>query len=151
MICETGSIELSISPSRRLPIIRKTESIKKVKDHLNQKKKVASRKLAVQLNISRTGIRRISKNDLLLRSYKKTVELLLTEGHKERRKRFSDWARRRFRKEDTMRILFQNDKLFDIDEIYNCQNDRTRAVSRVKAGKRDSLNQKRTFPEKVMV
>ena len=66
MIRETGSIELSTSPDRP-PTIRTKESIKKVKHRLNRKKKVTSRKLAVELNISRTSVRRILKNDLLLR------------------------------------------------------------------------------------
>ena len=66
MIRETGSIELSKS-SGRSPTIRTKESIKKVKHCLNRKKKVTSRKLAVELNISRTSVHRILKNDLLLR------------------------------------------------------------------------------------
>ena len=48
---------------------------------------MTSRKLAVELNISRTGVRRILKNDLLLRPYKKIVEPLLTGEHKEKRKK----------------------------------------------------------------
>ena len=89
MIPETGSIELSTSPGRSRTIRTKAKaSIKKVKHRLNQKKKVASRKLAVELNISRTSVRRILKNDLLLRPYKKIVEPLLTDEHKEKRKNF---------------------------------------------------------------
>ena len=122
MIRETGSIELSASPGRS-DIIRTKKSIKKVKHRLNRKKKVASRKLAVELNISRTSVRRILKNDLLLRPYTKIVEPLLTDEHKEKKK-FSNWVRTRFRKEDTIKILFSDEKLFDIDGIYNSQNDR---------------------------
>ena len=147
MIRETGSIELSTSPGRSRTI-RTKESIKKVKHRLNQKKKVTSRKLAVELNISRTSVRRILKNDLLLRPI---VEPLLTDEHKEKRKKFSNWVRTRFRKEDTMKILFSDEKLFDIDGIYNSQNDRIWAVSRVEADKRGGVKQKRKFPEKVMV
>ena len=43
------------------------ESIKKVKDRLNRKKKVTSQTLAVQLHISRTSVRQILKNDLFIR------------------------------------------------------------------------------------
>ena len=50
-----------------------------------------------------------------------------------------------------MKILFLDEKLFDIDGIYNCQNDRTCAVSRVETDKRDGIKQKPRFPEKVMV
>ena len=150
MIRETGSIELSTSPGRS-GTIRTKEPIKKVKHRVNRKKKVTSRKLAVELNISRTSVRRILKNDLLLRPYKKIVEPLLTDEHKEKRKKFSNWVRTRFRKEDTMKILFSDEKLFDIDGIYNSQNDRIWAVSRVEADKRGGVKQKRKFPEKVMI
>ena len=64
MIREIGSIELLTFPGRS-PITRTKESIKKMK---NRKKKVVSRKLAIQLNISRTSVHRILKNDVLLRA-----------------------------------------------------------------------------------
>ena len=150
MIRETGSIELSTSAGRS-PTIRAKEPIKKVKHRVNRKKKVTSRKLAVQLNISRTSVRRILKNDLLLRPYKKIVEPLLTDEHKEKRKKISNWVRTRFRKEDTMKILFSDEKLFDIDGIYNSQNDRIWAVIRVEADKRGGVKQKRKFSQKMMV
>ena len=146
MVQNDRSIELSTSPGRSRTI-RTKESIKKVKHRLNRKKKVTSRKL----NISRTSVRRILKNDLLFRPYKIIVEPLLTDEHKEKRKKFSNWVRRRFRKEDTMKILFSDEKLFDIDGIYNFQNDRIWAVSRVEADKRGGVKQKRKFPEKVMI
>ena len=60
---ETDSIELSTFPGCSR-IIRTKESIKKATDRLNRKKKATSRKLAVELNISR-----ILKNDLLFRPY----------------------------------------------------------------------------------
>ena len=50
-----------------------------------------------------------------------------------------------------MKILFSDEKLFDIDGIYNSQNDRIWAVSRVEADKRGGVKQKRKFPEKVMI
>ena len=50
-----------------------------------------------------------------------------------------------------MKILFSDEKLFDTDGIYNCQNDRIWTVSRVEADKRGGIKQKRKFPHKVMV
>ena len=50
-----------------------------------------------------------------------------------------------------MKILFSDEKLFDIDGIYNFQNDGIWAVSRVQADKRGGVKQKRKFPDKVMV
>ena len=63
MIRETVSTERSTSPGRSR-IIRTKESIKKLKDRLNRKKKVTRRKLAVERNISRTSVRRILKNEI---------------------------------------------------------------------------------------
>ena len=50
-----------------------------------------------------------------------------------------------------MKILFLEEKLFDIDGIYNSQNDRIWAVSRVEADKRGGVKRKQKFPEKVMI
>ena len=79
------------------------------------------------------------------------IEPLLTDEHKEKRKKFSNWVRAHFRKEDTMNILFSDEKLFDIDGIYNSQNDRVWAVNRSEADKNGVVKQRRQFPHKVMV
>ena len=54
-------------------------------------------------------------------------ESILTDGHK------VNWIRTNVRKEDTMKILFSDEKLIDIDEIYNSQNDRIWAANRAEA------------------
>ena len=40
-------------------------------------------------------------------------------------KKFANWVRTNFRKEETMKILFSDEKYFDIDRVYNSQNDQT--------------------------
>ena len=50
-----------------------------------------------------------------------------------------------------MKILFSDKKMFDIDGVYNLQNDRIWAVIRQEADKADGKKQKRKFSEKVMV
>ena len=50
-----------------------------------------------------------------------------------------------------MKILFSDEKLFDIDGIYNSQNDRIWAISRVEADKRGGVKQKRKFSRKAVV
>ena len=150
MIRGTGSIELNVPPGRPRTI-RTRESIQKVKTRLNRKKPVSIRKLSRELNISRTSVRRILKDDLALRPYKKIVESRLTDEHKKKRKTFSNWIRTNFRKEDTMKILFSNEKMFDIDGIYNSQNDRVWAASRVDANTKGGIQEKRKFSKKVTV
>ena len=50
-----------------------------------------------------------------------------------------------------MKILFSDEKYFDIDGICNSQNDRVSAVSRADANEKGDLKQKRKHPQKVMV
>jgi hypothetical protein len=50
-----------------------------------------------------------------------------------------------------MKILFSDEKMFDIDGVYNSQNDRVWAVNCAEAVKKDGIKQKRKFPQKVMV
>ena len=85
------------------------------------------------------------------RAYKIQNEPLLTNEHKEKRVKFANWIRTNFRKENTMKILFSDEKMFDIDGIYNTQNDRIWAVNRSAADTKGGIRQKRKFPQKVMV
>ena len=50
-----------------------------------------------------------------------------------------------------MKILFSNEKMFDIDGFYNSQNDCIWAVNRSEADIKDGTRQKRKFPQKVMI
>ena len=50
-----------------------------------------------------------------------------------------------------MRILFSDEKFFDIDGVYNSQNDRVWAVDRADADEKGGIQQRRKFPQKVMV
>ena len=73
----------------------------------------------------------------------------ITDEHKEKRQKYMKTFSKR---DNTMEILFSDEKLFDIDGIYNCQNDRIWwAVSWVEANEGGGIKQKRKFLEKVMV
>ena len=48
-------------------------------------------------------------------------------------------------------LLFSDKKMFDIDGVYNAQNDRIWAVNRTAADKNGGIQQKWKFPQKVMV
>ena len=54
-------------------------------------------------------------------------------------------------KEDTINIVFSDEKMFDIDGIYNSQNERIWAVNRAAADIKSGIRQKRKVPPKVMV
>ena len=116
-------IEMTTLPGR-LRTIRTKNMIQKVKTRLKRKKRVSSRKLAQEFDISRTSVRRILRTDLGLRPYKKRIVPLMTVAQKLKRKKFANWVRTNFKKENTLKILFSDEKLFDIDGMYNAQNDR---------------------------
>ena len=109
MVRETGSISSSHSPGRPR-IIRTKGMIQKFKKSNKTEKRVSIRKLASELDISKSSVVRILKQDLGYRSYNKRVEPALTDLEKSKRMKFANWVRHNFRKEDTLRILFSDEK-----------------------------------------
>lgn len=150
MIVTNGAIELRHPPGRTRRASGQ-ETRQKIKSRLRRKKPVSVRKLAQELDISRSTVHRMLKNDLKLKAYKKTVEPLLTDLQKTKRIKFCHWIRNTFTKEETLRILFSDEKMFDIDGVYNSQNDRVWAATRAEADENGGKKQKRKFPQKVMV
>ena len=69
---------------------------------------------------------------------------------KKKRVKFANWIRTNFRKENTMKILSSDEKMFGIDRIYNSQNDRVWGINRSATDTKGSLRQKQMFLEKVM-
>ena len=136
--------------SGRPSIVRMPGTIKKVKVRADVKGRASVRKLTRELHISRTIIHRILKEDLKYCAYKKIVQPFLTDAHKAERKALANWILINFRKEQTMRIPFSDEKIFDIDRVYNLQNDRMWAPSRSEASERDEVVEKRKFPQKIM-
>ena len=134
----TGSINLSNLPNRERTLWTKG-AIQKTKHWLERRKPVPSWKIARQLGISGTSIRRILRNNLGLRAYKAQNEPLFSSEHKEGRVKFANWIRTNFRKGNTMKILFSDEKMLDIDGIYNSQNDRIWAVNRSAADSKGGL------------
>ena len=123
--------------------------IQKVRKRMKRKKRLSVRKLAGELDISNGSVVRVLKQDLGY-LYKKRVEPALTDFEKSKRMKFANWLRHNFRKEHTLRILFSDEKMFDLDGMYNAQNDRIWAVNREEADKRGGVQQKRilSFPRK---
>ena len=118
---------------------------------MNRKISLLAVKLAAEMNLSETTVRTVVKKDLKLKPYKMTVQPSLTDQHKESRKRFANWIRTNFRKDDTMKILFSDEKMFDIDGVYNSQNERIWAAYRMEADAKGGIKRRRKYPQKVMV
>ena len=152
MIRRTGSIKLSGTHGGQR-IVRTKENILKVKNLFRRKTGVSVRKLSMELGISATSVRRILKVDLGLKPYKKVIKPSLSDDQKIKRKKFANWVRNNFRKVETMRIFFSDEKFFDVDGVYNSQNDRVWVVDRADADadEQGGIQQRRKFPQKVMV
>ena len=85
---------------------------------INGGKRISCRKLALEMDMSSLSALRILRKDLKMKPYKITVEPLLKDKHKAQRKKFASWVGKKFRK-DTMRILFPDETMFDLDSVYN--------------------------------
>ena len=150
MIKTTGSVNLSYSPGRPRSVRTKV-NISNVKRRLTQKKCVSTRKLAAEIKISRTSAQRILREDLGCLPYKRIKQPKLSDLQKQKRIKFANWVLNNYRKEDINRWLFSDEKFFDLDGIYNAQNDRIWAVSREEADKKGGVREKTKFAMKVMV
>ena len=80
MICETGSIQLSIPPGGP-HFARTSKMIQKVKHKLNLQM-VSVRSLAKDYSISKSSAHRILKDNLKLCAYKMRIEPKFTKEHK---------------------------------------------------------------------
>ena len=75
----------------------------------------------------------------------------MTDTEKVKRKKFANWLRTNFKKEGTFKILFSDEKIFDIDGVCNAQNNRMWAVDLEAADEKVGRKQKRKFSQKVMI
>ena len=101
------------------------------------------------MDMSFSSAYRILRQDLKMKPYKITVESLLKDEHKAQRKEFANWVREKFREEDTMRILFSDENMFDLDGIYNSQNDHIWTDNREEVNWRGEKNSKESFHKKL--
>ena len=151
MYRESGKISFK-TPSGRKRTIRTKKLVQQVKKYLvKDKRKKSVRKIAKSLNVSRTTIQRVVKSDLGYKSYIKRVSPKLTEMQKQKRHSFGIWARKNITKKIARKIMFSDEKKFDIDGAYNRQNDRIYAPNRQQADEIGGVHQKRKFPQSVMV
>ena len=119
-----GSIDLSHPPCRPTKA-----SISKVKYRLAYKKTVSTRWLVAEMSISRTSVHRMLRKDLGCFPYKKIKQLKLTDLQKRKRVKFANWLLNYY----TQKWLFSNEKYFDLNGVYNVQNDCVWAISRAEA------------------
>ena len=100
------------------------------------------------MRIFRSSAQRILKDDLKVKSYRIKVQPKVSENQKAKRLKFANWIRTNFRQEDTLRFLFSDEKMFDIDRVYNSQNERIWAPSRTDADAKGGIKEIQKFPKK---
>ena len=122
MIDKTGRRKLCYSTSRKRSA-RCMDTICKAKRMLKNKKLMSAGKMATKLNVSDASMRRILKSDLQCKPYKIIDEPRIEEVQKRKRKTFTNWIRTNYRKNETMNFVFSGEKYFDLDGVYNRQND----------------------------
>lgn len=106
--------------------VRTPELIRKVKERLRRKPSQSARKLARNLQVSETSLRRVIREDLGMRAYHKTKIHGLTTAQKIKRyKRSGELLAWR----DGDDIVFSDEKLFVLEQPFNHQNDRVYSVS----------------------
>lgn len=146
-VLETGSISLHNSPGR--PRTARTRAaIAAVK---KQAAKKSAEQIARRLQVSSRTVRRVLHDDLELKAYKLLEVPDLKDEQKAARVVFAHWVHNNFRKADTMKILFSDEKIFSVDGIFNHQNQRIWAPDRQTASKLGAVKRVRKFPAKVMV
>ena len=126
--------------------------IAKVKRNLIvNKNRKSARKIAKEAGCCPKTIRRIIREDLHLKAYKKIRVPALTDSNISKRKSFSHWIRKRFNLVSCRKILFSDEKIFNQDGKCNLQNDRVYAASRLEVNEDIGLKPTHKFPFKVMV
>lgn len=146
-----GELSLRSPPSPKRTK-RTKRLVQKVKQNLVRSKNPKSaRQLAKSLNVSRSTVRRVIKEDLGYKSYVKRVAPKLTDAQKKKRYSFGIWARKNIKKSMVRKVLFSDEKRFDTDGVYNRQNDRVYAPNREEADRRGGIRRKTKFPTGVMV
>ena len=73
---------------------------------------------------------RIIKDDLGYNSYIRRIAPKRTHVQKQKRFSFKIWVRKNTRKSLSRKILFSNEKRFDLDGLYNRKNDRMQTLDR---------------------
>ena len=147
---EEGVIEPSFSPGRKRSV-RTAMVIQKAKRILKSKCVKSKRALGRKLGMSATSAYRVLTDDLRCKAYKMIREPKLTDKQKLRRVAFSNWIRNNFRKSDTLKFVFSDEKIFAVDGVYNRQNDRVWAVSRRAADEQGAVRRMSKFPGKIMI
>ncbi|CAF4881239.1 unnamed protein product [Rotaria socialis] len=105
----------------------------------------------IDLKIPPGTIGGIIHDDLHLHVYHVTIQSNLKDEHKQGRVSFAYWVRKSLRKQDQEKILFFDEKYFELDGICNHQNGRVYAAYRQDANEHKKIRLKAKFPKRIMI
>ena len=137
--------------------VRTAETIEKVAEMLCSQDDQpgtgqSTRQVARQLQISRSSIQRIAKNDLKLKSFKRIGVQLLSDSMKAKRLERCRALLTRLTQAKCMRVFFTDEKVFYLDPPVSSQNNRLWSANRKKdICPQRLLHQRAKFSRHVMV
>jgi hypothetical protein len=108
--------------SGRRRFVRTASMVKRVRERIRRHPQRSARRMACQLGISDGLLRRIIKEDLGLKPYKKRKVHGLTDAQKEKRLVRSKQLLERHGSSDLEQLVFSDEKLFSVQEKLNSQN-----------------------------
>lgn len=121
----TGSVKIKKKIGRKRSV-RTKKLVKVVRERYRRNPRQSGSKMARDLKISETTFRRLVKEDLGLKAYKRRKIHGLTNKNKDERVKRCKRLLRRHANSD---ILFSDEKMFVLQEVFNPQNDRFYATS----------------------
>ena len=157
-IDETGSVDRK-EGSGRPRSVRVDENIKQVGEMISSQDSnpgthSTPSEISLELDISRSSVRRIIDLDLELRPFKKQKVQKLSDNDMERRVQKCQTLLRIFTREVLETAFFSDEKIFKVKQLYNSKNDVVYASKRIKKSEISEdrvIREQAGFPKKLMV
>ena len=121
----TGSCQPPTKRARKR-VKRTPEVIKCVREQIRRNPQRSTRQMAKDFNMAQTSMRKIIRDDLKMRCYKKQVVHGLTEKNKKDR---VTRCKTILQRHATCKIIFSDEKMFTLQASINKQNDRVYGIS----------------------
>lgn len=147
---DTGSVNKRYGGGRK-PTAVTPRNVQRVRKRLVRNPRRSAKKLATEIDISRTSLRRIMKYKLKVKAYKIQKVHMLTPKQKkvrlDRAKRLKEMADRG----ELENLVFSDEKLFTIEQVVNKQNDRVYLTDRCSINRKHLRAYRTQKPASVMV
>lgn len=147
---ETGSVADRTRSGRPASVVTK-KMVASVRARIIRNPAQSQRKLARALKTSKTSMRRIIREELRLKPYKKRIVYGLTNAQKKKRHERTKKLIEVYAREKLDQIIFSDEKIFSVEETVNKQNNRVYAVAIEAIPDNIRLVQRFSHASKIMV